>query len=79
MHLTIGVLNTTNDNREFLDKIQLTALGIHHLTIYHTLEALDLITLCNRHSHSGHGIKQVRSSSFHFFNTLLQVKSSRGD
>ena len=36
MHLTIGVLNTTDDSHEFLDKIQLPALGIHHLTIYHT-------------------------------------------
>ena len=36
MHLKIGVFNTTDDSHEFLDKIQLPGLGIHHLTIYHT-------------------------------------------
>ena len=52
-------------------------LSFNHIS--HTQEALDFIFLCNRHSHSGHGIKQVRSSYLHFFNKLLQVKSSWED
>ena len=35
-HLTMGVFNTKNDSNEFLDKVQLPALGIHCITIYHT-------------------------------------------
>ena len=33
---TIGVLNTKDDSHKFLDKVQLSVFGIHHITIYIT-------------------------------------------
>lgn len=49
-HLTSGVFNTEDDSHEFLDKVQLSTLGIQHITIYitHTLEGLDFYLLVKR-------------------------------
>ena len=80
MHLKIGVFNTTDDSHEFLDKIQLPALGIYHLTIYHTHRrhltsssyATGTVTVAMASSKLG-------ALTVHFFNKLLQVKSSWED
>ena len=69
MHLTIGVFNMTDDSHEFF----FPALGIHHLTIYHTLEALDFIFFCNRHSYSGHGIKSAALPSISLISCKIKV------
>ena len=47
--------------------------------ISHALEVLDLHLLVQQYTHSGHRIKLVRSSTYHFLNKLLQLKSSRED
>lgn len=81
IHLTIRVFNTSDDGHEFqfLDKIQLSALGIHHLTMYHThwrhlnssSYATGTVAVVVASSKSGVIIFFV----CHFFNKLLHVKS----
>ena len=73
----IGVFNTKDDSDEFLDKDQLPALGIHHVTIHHThWKYLTSIFLYNNTLTVA---MQVQSSTHHFINKLLQLKSSRED
>ena len=81
-HLFIGVFNTKDNSLEFLGKIQLPASINCNITIYHTLwRYLTSIFLHNSTlTEATKSIKsQVRSSTFHSFDELLQLKSSRED
>ena len=44
-----------------------------HNHISPTLKVLDFHLLVQQYTHSGHKIMQVRSSTYHFFNGLLQI------